>query len=210
MKRQTAYIFWIKDISNAVPEMSSDGFKMFNVCGIKAKRVNILAAVVDVYANDAGNYLSLTLDDGSGQVRAKAWDADTSSLSGFTFGDIVLLVGLLYESNSEVFIRPEIVRKMDSEWALARKRLLTSLYGKPSSEGMLKVSEEMIDEPVEPTMEARGNVFSIVSESAEQQVPVEELIAKSGMQRKLVEKVVEELIKDGEIFSPKAGFVSVL
>ena len=208
--RATAYIFWIKDIINAIPEITPEGFKVFSIQGRQVKRVNVISAVIGSYQNDSKNYSALTLDDSSGQIRAKAWDEDTKAIAGVSVGDIVLVVGLLHESNGEVFIRPEVARKINIEWASARKAYLSSSYGKPPAEGRLNVTEEVIGEPVEPTMEARGKVFSLIESQEKGQIAVEELIRVSGMRRALVDKIVEDLIKDGEIFQPKAGFVQVL
>ncbi|HII14728.1 MAG TPA: hypothetical protein HA362_00285 [Nanoarchaeota archaeon] len=206
--RATAYIFWIKDIVNAVPEITPEGFRVFGIHGRQAKRVNVISAVIGAYQNEPKTYSALTLDDGSGQIRVKAWDEDTKAIAGVSVGDIALVVGLLHESNGEIFIRPELARKLGVEWASARKSGLLSSYGKAPAEGRLNVTEELVGEPVEPTMEARGKVLSLIESQG--QVAVEDLIKISGMRRALVEKVVEELIKDGEIFQPKAGFVQVL
>ncbi|MDI6737983.1 MAG: hypothetical protein QME12_05730 [Nanoarchaeota archaeon] len=206
-KRQTAFIFWIKDIISAASFIDPVGFKSFNVIDKNVRRVNVIAAVVDIYENADKKYKAVTLDDGSGQVRAKAWEEDVSVLDA-SVGDIVLLVGLLHESAGEIFIRPEIMKKMSAEWAFARRQYLNSVYGEKKAEA-LEVKEETIGEALEPTMEARGKVVSLIS-SDEGMVNVEELIAKSGMPSKLVEKILDELIKDGEIFRPKAGFVQAI
>lgn len=207
-KRPTAYVFWISDMLDAMPELTPEGAKAFNIRGKQARRVNIIAAVIDAYENEAKTYRSLTLDDGSGQIRVKAWNEDTAKLA-FNPGDIVLVVGFLHESSGEIFVRPEFARKMDAEWGIARREYLASAYGKPVSEP-LKVTEESVNEPVEPTMEARANMLSLISDAADSRVAVEELITKSGMSRQLAEKVIKELTNDGEIFSPKAGFVQAL
>ena len=208
--RATAYIFWIKDIVNAAPSVTTEGLKVFGINGKQVKRVNIISAVIGLYQNEAKTYSALTLDDGSGQIRVKAWNEDTKAMSGVAVGDIALVVGLLYESNGEIFIRPEFTRKLDPQWAAARKVCLMADYGKPGADAVLSVSEEIVGEPVEPTMEARGKVFSLIESQDNGKIAVEELMKIAGMRRALVEKIVEELIKDGEIFQPKAGFVQVL
>lgn len=208
IKRNTAFIFWIKDLAAASPLLNEAGFRVFNIAGKQVRRVNVLAAVVDSYENADKKYKALTLDDGSGQIRVKAWDEDTSLMSSLSIGDMALVIGMLHESNGEIFVRPEILRKMSAEWAFARRQYLNSVYGKQEAEHF-KVSEEVIEEPVEPSMEARGKVVSLIS-SDEGMVNVEELIAKAAMPSRLVEKILDELIKEGEIFRPKAGFVQAL
>ncbi|MDD4877456.1 MAG: OB-fold nucleic acid binding domain-containing protein [Candidatus Nanoarchaeia archaeon] len=208
IKRNTAYIFWIKDLASASPLLNESGFKVFNVGGKQVRRVNLIAAVVDSYENSDKRYNAFTLDDGSGQIRVKAWDEDTLLMSSLSIGDMALVVGMLHESNGEIFVRPEIVRKMSAEWAFARRQYLDAVYGKQEAEHF-KVSEEVIEEPVEPSMEARGRVVSLIS-SYDGMVNVEELIAKAAMPAKMVERILDELIKDGEVFKPKAGFVQAL
>ncbi len=207
-KRQTAYIFWIKDMLNAAPELTPEGGRVYNIRGKPARRVNIIAAVVDTYENEAKTYRSVTLDDGSGQIRVKAWDEDVSKLL-LNPGDIVIVAGFLHESLGEIFVRPEFARKIEAEWAFARRKYLNYVYGELKAES-LKVVEEAIGEAIEPTMEARGKMVSLIEEAPEGRIAVEELIEKAGMSRRLAEKVIKELTNDGEIFSPKAGFVQAL
>jgi predicted transcriptional regulator len=208
-KRQTACIFWIRDLANATPELNSDGFRVFSVGGKIARRVNVIAAVIDSYDNLEKRYSSITLDDSSGQIKVKAWDEDTAIVGDTKIGDMVLVVGLLHESKGEVFLRPEIARKVETSWVVARKKYLETTYGKKEAE-LFKVSEEIIDEAVEPTMEARGKIISMISAANDGMINVEELMINSGMHERLVEKILEELIKDGEIFRPKAGFVQAI
>ncbi|MBU2638428.1 MAG: hypothetical protein KJ955_05630 [Nanoarchaeota archaeon] len=208
-KRPTAYIFWINDMINAVPELTQEGARAFKIRGKSARRVNIIAAVIDVYENEGKTYRSVTLDDGSGQIRVKAWEEDTAKLL-LNPGDIVIVVGFLHESLGEIFIRPEFARHIRAEWAVTRKEYLASAYGKPSAGETLKVSEESINNPVEPTMEARGKMLSLIAEYPESTISVEELIKKAGLAKGLSEKVIKELTNDGEIFSPRAGFVQAL
>ena len=104
-KRQTACIFWIRDLVNATPELNSDGFRVFSVGGKIARRVNVIAAVIDSYDNLEKRYSSITLDDGSAQIKVKAWDEDTATLGDTKIGDMVLVVGLLHESKGRNILK---------------------------------------------------------------------------------------------------------
>ena len=120
-----------------------------------------------------------------------------------------MLWGFCTSPKGEIFLRYEIARKVETSWVVARKKYLETTYGRKEAE-VFKVSEEIIDEAVEPTMEARGKIITMISAANDGMINVEELMINSGMHERLVEKILEELIKDGEIFRLKAGFVQAI
>ncbi|MEK6816125.1 MAG: OB-fold nucleic acid binding domain-containing protein [Nanoarchaeota archaeon] len=105
-KRQTAYKFWIKDIAEAEAGVNEDGAMYFKIRGKDVLRVNVLAVVIHKYVSENGNYVFVTLDDGSGQTRLKAWNEDTQILSKAEIGDLVMVLGKVGLNNNEIFIRP--------------------------------------------------------------------------------------------------------
>ena len=73
-KRQTAYKFWIKDLAEAEAQINDQGMMFFKIREKDVVRVNVLANVIHRYVSESGNYVFVTLDDGSGQLRLKAWN----------------------------------------------------------------------------------------------------------------------------------------
>jgi len=204
-RRHTAYRFWIKDIVSGEQRFTSDS-RFFFIHNKEVLRVNIVASVINRYENPEKRYVALTLDDGSGQIRLKAWDEDVSVIGDVSIGDIINVVGTLYESNGEIFVRPEIVKKTSSEWAIVRKIELTKLYGKPAEE-VVTITEEHIEEPVIPSVHARETILALIEQASEEGIEIEELIKSSKLKEREAEAAITELLAEGEIFKPRQGYL---
>ena len=79
ISRLTAYKTWISDLlnSNYVEthgEFESNYVELYNT---QISKVNIVATVVNKMESDDKNYASITLDDGSEEIRLKTWREDT-------------------------------------------------------------------------------------------------------------------------------------
>lgn len=215
-KRQTAYKFWIRDIAGAEAGVSEEGAMYFKIRGKDVLRVNVLAVVIHKYVSENGNYVFVTFDDGSGQIRLKAWNEDTQILSKMDVGDLVLVIGKVGLNNNEIFIRPEAVRKMDVDWELVRKLELTKMYGVPSGEKNIAVQEVrdgpslVVEEMVvgsEPALTIRQKVISYIETGPGAGVEEGELVKSVGGK---AEDVVRELLSEGEVFRPRKGYLKLI
>lgn len=206
-KRRTAYKFWIGDLVGKKPVIE-DNMRNFLIRDKKVLRVNLIALVVNVYTSP--NYSSLQLDDGSGNIRLKVWNEDVPMLENFAIGDLVLVVGKLNNFNDETYIRPEVVKKLnDLAWAKLRKLELTKQFGQVEKSEILQkdiniVQEETVQEAVPPSNENRGKVV-LALESFPDGVEMEDLFKKIELDEKQVELVIDDLLKEGEIFQPRPG-----
>jgi len=80
--------------------------------GVRLSRVRVLATVVDKFLSESGRYAAMTLDDGTDTIRAKAFNA-VSMFEPFAMGDLVDSIGKLREYQGEIYLMPEIMRKID-------------------------------------------------------------------------------------------------
>ncbi len=80
--------------------------------GMRLSRVRILATVVDKFLSESGRYAAVTLDDGTDTIRAKAFNA-VSVFDPISAGDIIDFVGKLREYQGELYLIPEIIRRID-------------------------------------------------------------------------------------------------
>lgn len=221
MKRQTAYRFWIKDLIESEPKVNKEGYKYFDVNGKEVVRVNIIANVINKYSNESGSYFSVTLDDGSAQLRVKTWNEDTTFLDNIDIGSMVLVVGRLSESNGEIFLRPEIVKIVDNaEWELARKLELLKAYGKPErlnqelkEEKVGEVKQEVVEEVVSSgnnAVNSREKVMNVLENAPAGGIEIQDAVKKSGLDEDEADKIIEDLLKEGEVFQPKRGFLKLI
>jgi len=137
--RHVANRVWIKDLFDGqFIEKASE----LDSCSIlynnkKISRVSIIATVVQKFENEDMSYASVTIDDGSADIRVKTWKDDVDIISNAMIGDLVLLVGKVKKYNDELYIVPEILKKIDPNWELIHKTILlknpkTELKAEPS------------------------------------------------------------------------------
>jgi len=200
-KRLTAYKVWIRDLKHTKGEMDGS-LAYLPIGGNRVVRVNIVGSVIG--KNLSENYGNLILDDGSETIQARVWGDDLWLFEGMEVGDLVLVVARLGEFNQEVYLRPEVVRKIDMDWALLRRLELIKNYGKPDRVEKKDVNVEKVEE-VEPSLAIREKVLSVV-ESAEE-ISMDALVAKLGVSADKVKKAVDELLKEGEMFMPRPGYL---
>ncbi|MBT4174053.1 hypothetical protein HOE07_00070 [archaeon] len=200
-KRQTAYKVWIRDLKHTKGEMDGS-LAYLPIGGNRVVRVNIVGSVIG--KNLSENYGNLILDDGSETIQARVWGDDLWLLEGMEVGDLVLVVARLGEFNQEIYLRPEVVRKIDMDWALLRRLEMIKKYGKPEMVEKKEVNVEKVEE-VQPSLAVREKVLSVI-ESAEE-LSMDALVVKMGVDADKVKKAVDELLKEGEIFMPRPGYL---
>ncbi len=86
--------------------------------GVEIRRVLLVGSIVDQVAGN-NNYASITLDDGTGSIRAKAWGAEAEMLQNVNTNILALMIGKIREYENELYIQPEIVKPIDDPNILA-------------------------------------------------------------------------------------------
>ena len=104
-------------------------FKFVELNGRDIYRINLIANIIDKFESNQKPYVSLTLDDGTGNMRVKAFADGIKILQGLQLGDTVLLIGVLRFYNDELYVMPEIIRSVEPKWLVARKFELEEEYG---------------------------------------------------------------------------------
>ncbi len=226
-KRNTAYKIWVSDLLNA-NSVNNGGFSFFKIHEKEVHRVNIVGNVVFKFDTLDKNYGSITVDDGSGSIRLKAWREDTAIFDNVKVGDMVLVIGRPKSFNEEIYVNPELIKVLDDpNWELVRKLELLKEYGSPSkvSEKVEVVDElsyetpkqqisgdSVVEEVVEDVTETlRQRILTIIeSNSDEKGLEMSQLIRISGIDEKQVESTVHDLLSEGEIFEPRKGFLKVV
>jgi RPA family protein len=211
IKRQTAYKVWISHLINNNGTVDDTGLAYIPVGDKKVVRANIVGSVIGKELREG--FGSLVLDDGSENVNARVWGEDTSLLNDIEIGDLVLVIARLGEFNGNVYLRPEVVKKIDMDWALLRRLELVKEYGKPEpreikvEEDKVEEKEERIEEPI-PSIAIREKVLKLVEEREE--VAMETVIEKVGEDERKIKAAVDELLKEGEMFMPRPGYLRVV
>lgn len=208
-KRQPAYIICIEDILKG-EFVKTEGWEPNYITtsfGMKVSRVNIIGSVVDKNEQD------ITIDDGTGIIKIRSFDSfpefDTVGI-----GDFALIIGKIREYG-EIYIAPEICRKVSTKWVEERKeewkKIKTLWENKKIIQEDIKEKVEFKDAslPVEETKEESllDKIITFIDSNdtgnGVSKNKILEVIPES-------KETLERLILEGDIFEVKPDVFKVL
>ena len=211
-QRSTATVCTIKDLikNKFIKKQGWDPSYVLSNYG-KIFRINIIGVVVSKNTNDC------LLDDGTGKIILRSFTTSFDS----EIGDFVRVIGKPREFNNEIFINCEIIKKIkNKKWIDFRKKELTLRI-----EQKTEVKEEYIQEVKEKPMNEKQFIEkkTLVEKeltNAEKIINIiEELDSKDGASMDKVisrsnivdaEKLIKNLMEEGEIFQIKPGKLKVM
>lgn len=222
IQRNTAYKVWIADLVSSKYFRGQEKFDSgyIDIKGNKISRVNIVGGIIDKFSGN--NYVSVSLDDGSGVLRLKSWNEGTNLFLDVNIGDLVLIVGKIKEYNNNIYVAPEFLRKLDNPlWLKVRKLELVKIYGEAQRidfisdntqdevEGKDEDEFHVLEEKVEGNTNSREFILSLIEKlDFGDGADLHEITKKSGFEE--AGKIVEELLRDGEIFELHKGKLRVI
>jgi len=204
-KRQTAYKVRVNDILNS-KYIKTEGFvpNYLEINGKEISRTNLVGVIVEKL--NLNNYQTLTIDDGTGKISARTFENDVL-LDKIDVGDIVLVIGKPREFSSEKYLLIETIKKINPIWAKVRNLELQKniSYDKTSSSNENSGNNNAIAiVDLTPT----NQIIQLIKElDTGVGVPIETLSSKK---IKDVDKIVDILLKEGDIFEIKPGKLKVL
>lgn len=206
IQRQPAKKVWIREILGA-QYVAAEGWNpnVLRINNDDVARVNIMGVVVSKATTEIFNYDFFALDDGTGKITVRSFENKNLS-KNLEPGTIVMVIGRPREYGGEMYIAPEMVKKVeDTAWVELRKLELemrpapvpAPVNGAPAVE---KVVVEKESDPQERVMEY------IKQQDSGEGVGVEEIIGKYAD----AQAVIERLQLQGDIFEVRPGRVKVL
>ena len=209
ISRQTAFIVNIKDIINSKYVKTEGEWtpNYLEINSLKVSRINIMGVIISVSEDE--NVKSFVLDDGSSSIQVRIFEQDFDKK--LEIGDIVMIIGKPREYNDEKYIVPEIIKDIQNEdWLELRKKQLKILNKDTVvKEEPIKKQDETneIKEEIVNSNNESDDIFSTIKKLDEGEgVYIEELIKKHPN----AEKLVENLLNEGEIFEIKPGKYKLL
>jgi len=202
-KRNIAFKLRIGDILIGKPIFDAEKFSFVELGNKKIIRVNILGNVVDKYENEPAEgrtkFATLTLDDGSGQIKLRAFGDDVEKLKNFSQGQTILVIGILRNWNNETYVIPEIIKDIDPKYLLVRK---------------LETEKERTQES--PTTENKSQVGAIKDKifdkikKAEEDggIDTDQLIMHPELREispEIINQEIKKFLEEGIIFEPRPG-----
>ncbi len=193
-KRNVAYKLRIGDILKGVPMMDEGKFLFLELGDKKVVRVNVLANCVDKYVQEGEKqFASLTIDDASGQLKLKAFGDDIEPLKEIVQGDTLQIIGNMREWNGELYMIPEVVKKVDTRWLLVRK---------------LEIQNARKDLPAGETGDSglkNGIMEKIKGAESEGGIDIDSIIMDTEASPDVINEEIKKLLEEGLIYEPRPG-----
>jgi len=192
-KRATAYKLKIGDIFSGKKILDGERFNFLELGDKKISRVNLVANVIEKYSSGEKAYVSLTIDDASGQIRIKIFGDDVAKFSEINQGDSVLVIGMLRNYNDEIYITPEIIRKQDPRYLLVRKLEFE------------KNAPKEID--TKNRLALADKIVKIVKEAEPEGIGQDKLVEDLHESPDLINQEIRKALEQGIIYEPRPGML---
>ena len=201
-KRNIAFKLRIGDILVGNPIINGDRFTFLELGDKKIIRVNVIANIIERYDSEGEKkYSFVTIDDGSGQIKLKAFGDDLEKLANATQGQTVLVIGVLRYFNNEIYISPEIVKPIKSEYLLVRKLEID----KNKANNAPPIQRDKI-------IAIKDNILGLIKEAEPNQgINLDEIIMKiRDTSPDIINQEIKKMLEEGIIFEPRPGRVRYL
>jgi len=234
VKRYVAKKVRIADITNGKyfpgSREGEDGYKASYVVtpyGEKISRANVVATITEKFVSEENNYATITVDDGTDAIRAKAFGEDVKLFGSFESGNLVIVVGKVKEYQGEVYINAEVIRVVETNYqTLRRLEILEELNKRKALvENLRKMQRHFSEEDLKEYAKRMGideEVLDVVLEKKELDykpkvleiidglddgngVEIAKLFDILKLPDIVVERTIDELIADGSIYEPLPG-----
>ncbi|RLE38669.1 hypothetical protein DRJ17_03355 [Candidatus Woesearchaeota archaeon] len=210
-KRLVAHKLWISDILNS-RYIKQEGWQpnyIKCVDGREISRVNILGVIVD--KENVNGVLQFTLDDGTGQINTRAFEAPLKSDDVDT-GNIVQIIGKVRAYNENIYILPEIITKIkDKRWIELRKHEIPQpiqIQAPEKNQTKENYSEEVVEDFEKEETDSE-KIYKLIKElDIGDGADFQEIIDKSNLRN--AEFIVKNLLATGDIFEVKPGKLKTL
>ncbi len=216
IKRQVALKCTIAEIAQGT-YVREEGWKPNYVqtrTGKHISRVNIIATIL---SNSGGelNYQSIVIDDGTAKIEVRSFD-ENENFKSLDVGGVMLLVGRPREFGNQKYIIPELIKKIENNsWVRLRRLELSKETGTDippvnAEEQSVIFSEPMSVEVVRDVFEdVHQDVVSVIRKNDTGDGAEMEKVIKQ-LSRSDAEKIISDLLKEGEICEISPGRIKVL
>jgi RPA family protein len=203
IERMTARKIRIADLTNGrwVKNEGLEPSYIVTQAGMQVSRARILGTVVSKFVSEDENFASITIDDSTDTIRAKTFKT-VKPLDVVQIGDVVDLIGKIREYNAEIYVMPEIVRKItDPNMEVLRKLELIATAKK------LQQGESQPAQFVS-AKEDRASLKKKVTEVIESEkagMAYSKILEMVKAPETQIEAVVNELLEEGICYEPTPG-----
>jgi len=199
--------------------------------GEQVGRARMVGTVVEKFQSDDGRFASITIDDGTGAIRARVFENDLKMISGFESGDLVSVVGKVKSFRDETYVAPDFVRKLDDPngETLFRLEVLRDVYDKKKMADEIRsmhdqMSEEELTDYVmqkygmdrqslnvvlqakSDRVDYRPLILDLVSKLDQGEgAEIAKILEGAKLDESIAESAISELLESGDLYEPVVG-----
>jgi RecG-like helicase len=205
-QRATAIKLRIGDLLRGKPILENERLSFLELGNKQILRINIVANVVDRFetpasTNEQGEskkaYLSLTIDDASGQIRLKSFGEDVDSFKEIAQGSTVMVIGVLRFYNNEIYIQPEIIKIQDPRYLLVRKLELEKEMPKEVKREEVRAIKDQLIEMIKKAEDFGG-------------LEIDKIIMELKSNPEIINQEIKKLLEEGLAYEPRPGKIRYL
>jgi RPA family protein len=169
----------------------------------RVSRARVMGTVVSKFVSDDRKYGALTIDDGSGAIHCRAFRESVELLLRVKVGDLVDVIGRVKEYDGERYLNLETLWVVGNpNWEIVRRLELLKRRAPARRVEVEKVAEEPEGREEDPKL----FVLNLIESMDEGEgVKYLDLLRESGLDEERLEDLLNELMREGEIYEPKIG-----
>jgi len=184
--------------------------------GDKVSRINLIGIAVSKSEENEANYQTILIEDGGGKIPLKMF-GNNIPINNIGVGSIINLIGRIREFNKETYISPEIIKKIENPvWVevrkleLKKKKMRNNNKNEDAPKDMYG-SENACNEKygIREKILSSKKIFELIR-MLDKGDGVEMMDILKNYKENDVEKVITNLLKEGEIFEFKKGKLKIL
>lgn len=200
-RRQIAYKLRIGDLSKGKTILDGERFNFLELGNRQIVRINIVANVIEKFESEGERkFASITLDDATGQIKARVFGEDINKFQSLEVGNTILVIGVLRFFNQEIYIIPETIRQSEPSYLLVRKLELEkerALVPVPVEKHEIRAVQDQIIEMIKKA-ESEGGIDK------------EKIIMEISASPSLINEEIQKLLEEGIVYEPRPGRVRFL
>ncbi|MHA1131180.1 MAG: OB-fold nucleic acid binding domain-containing protein [Candidatus Helarchaeota archaeon] len=226
-KRATAIKLHINQLSGGSYVKDEVSNYLQTQIGIRVSRVRILGTIVNKWIPSSDSertpQATIIIDDGTATIRIKAWKDNITIFEDVEIGDIVDIIGHVRKYEEEIYITPELIKKIeDPNWELVRELEIIECieriksgqrfqeYSSPTSGELTKNAEITGSDKTEKSI-FKDKIVELIR-NLDDGVGVSVLLLKEQANIPEIDfhNAIMELINEGTIYQPNSGKYKIL
>jgi RPA family protein len=169
--------------------------------GEQVSRARIMGTVVSKFVSEDENFASITIDDTTDTIRAKTFKT-VKPLDVVQTGDVVDLIGKVREYNAEIYVMPEIVRKITDPNMELLRRLELAAKAKKLLQGQGPAPQFVSAKEDKSILKKK--VLEVI-DSEKSGISYSKILEMVQAPETQIESVVNELLDEGVCYEPTPG-----